>query len=46
MLYEDISKVDGPIVDEIFKVLVDKQEMTREGLLKIFADCNSYMISK
>ena len=44
MLYEDISKVDGPIVDEIFKVLVDKQEMTREGLLKIFADCNSYIV--
>lgn len=37
MLYEDISKVDGPIVDEIFKVLVDKQEISRELLLDIFA---------
>ena len=44
MLYEDISKVDGPIVDEIFKTLVDKQEMTRKSLLEIFAKCNSYIV--
>lgn len=44
MLYEDISKVDGPIVDEIFKVLVDKQEISRELLLDIFAKCNSYIV--
>lgn len=44
MLYEDISKVDGPIVDEIFKTLVDKQEMTRKSLLEIFAECNSYIV--
>ena len=44
MLYEDISKVDGPIVDEIFKTLVDKQEITRKSLLEIFAKCNSYIV--
>ena len=44
MLYEDISKVDGQIVDEIFKTLVDKQEMTRKSLLGIFAKCNSYIV--
>ena len=44
MLYDDISKTDGPIVDEIFKVLVDKQEITRESLLEIFAKCNSYIV--
>ena len=44
MLYEDISKTDGPIVDEIFKVLIDKQEMTRELLLEIFAKCNSFIV--
>ncbi len=44
MLYEDISKTDGPIVDEIFKVLIDKQEMTRESLLEIFAKCNSFIV--
>lgn len=44
MLYEDISNVDGPIIDEIFKLLIDKQEITREHLLEIFAKCNSYII--
>ena len=44
MLYDDISKTDGPIVDEIFKVLVDKQEITRESLLEIFEKCNSYIV--
>lgn len=44
MLYEDISKVDGPIVDSIFNLLIDKQQITREQLLEIFAKCNSYII--
>ena len=44
MLYEDMSKVDGPIVDEIFKLLINKQEITREQLLDIFAKCNSYIV--
>ena len=44
MLYEDISKTNGQIVDEIFKTLVDKQEITREKLLEIFANCNSYIV--
>lgn len=44
MLYEDLSKTEGPIVDEIFKLLIDKQEITREQLLGIFAKCNSYII--
>ena len=44
MLYEDMSKTEGPIVDGIFSVLVDKQEITREQLLEIFAKCNSYIV--
>lgn len=44
MLYEDMSKTDGPIIDKIFSVLVDKQEITREQLLEIFAKCNSYIV--
>ncbi len=44
MLYEDMTKTDGPIVDEIFKLLIDKQEITREQLLNIFAECNSYIV--
>lgn len=44
MLYEDISKVDGPIVNEIFELLIDKQQISREQLLEIFAKCNSYVV--
>ena len=44
MLYEDISKVDGQIVNEIFELVIDKQEITREQLLEIFAKCNSYIV--
>ena len=44
MLYEDMVNVDGPIVDKIFKLLIDKQEITREQLLDIFAKCNSYIV--
>ena len=44
MLYEDISKVDGKIDDEIFNLLVEKQEIKREDLLNIFAECNSYIV--
>lgn len=45
MLYDDISNVQGQIVDKIFNTLLDKQEITRESLLKIFADCNSFIVS-
>ena len=44
MLYDDISDVDGNIVNMIFEVLIDKQEITREDLLQIFAKCNSYIV--
>ena len=44
MLYDDLKDVEGKIDDEIFKVLIDKQVIQREDLLKIFADCNSYII--
>ena len=44
LLYEDIANVNGKIVDEIFDLLLEKQEIEREDLLKIFADCNSYII--
>lgn len=44
MLYEDMSKVDGEIVDDIFKLLIDRQEINREQLLEIFAKCNSYIV--
>ena len=44
MLYEDMQKIDGPIVNEIFELLSDKQEITREQLLEIFAKYNSYVV--
>lgn len=44
MLYDDLKNTDGKIDDEIFNVLIDKQEIKREDLLKVFADCNSYII--
>ena len=44
MLYDDLSKPDGEIVKKIFEYLLDKQEIDREAFLKIFADCNSYIV--
>lgn len=44
MLYDDLSNTEGKIVDEIFNLMLDKQEISREDLLEIFAKCNSYII--
>ena len=44
LLYEDISNTQGVILDNIFSYLLDKQEIQRKALLKIFADCNSYIV--
>ncbi len=44
MLYDDIADTNGKIITKIFEFLLDKQEMTKEDLLKIFAKCNSYIV--
>ena len=44
MLYDDMSDTDGKIVDNIFKFLLNKQEISKEDLLEIFAKCNSYIV--
>ena len=44
MLYDDISKENGEIINEIFERLLDKQEIERKDLLQIFANCNSYIV--
>lgn len=44
MLYDDMADTDGKIIDEIFKYLLDKQEINREALLELFAKCNSYIV--
>ncbi len=45
ILYEDMTNTEGKIVDEIFKFLLDKQEIDKKSLLEIFAKCNSYIVS-
>lgn len=44
MLYEDVTNVDGDIINKIFELLIDKQEITNQDLIKIFAECNSYIV--
>jgi len=44
MLYEDISKTEGKIVNELFKILLQKQEIDRQDLLKTFAKYNNYIV--
>lgn len=44
ILFEDLSNSEGEIVDSIFKYMIEKQEIDRANLLKIFADNNSYII--
>ena len=44
MLYDDIAKADGEIDNEIFGLLLEKQEISRKDLLQIFANCNSYIV--
>ncbi len=36
--------LNGKIIDEIFKFLIDKQEINRKNLLEIFAKCNCYIV--
>lgn len=45
MFYDDLSKIDGQIVDDIFTFIMDKQEITKETLLGIFAKNNSYIVN-
>lgn len=44
ILYEQISKVDGPIVNDIFNELLENQFIKEEDLLKIFAKNNNYIV--
>lgn len=44
ILYEDIADTEGKIINQIFGYLLDKQEIDKQALLKIFAECNSYVI--
>ena len=44
MLYDDLKDTNGKIVNDIFEYLIDKQQVDRKAILKIFANCNSYII--
>lgn len=44
MLYEDLTKMENPITEELFSILVQKQEMTRHDLLETFAKFNSFIV--
>lgn len=44
MLYDDMSNTEGKIVDDIFNLLMDKQEIKKEDLLQVFAKNNSYIV--
>ena len=45
MLYDDLIKTESKLVDDVFKYVMDKQEMSKEALLGIFADNNNYIVS-
>ncbi len=44
MLYDDLSKVPNKIVNELYLILTEQQQITRQDLLKTFAKFNSYII--
>ncbi|MCI8699752.1 MAG: SpoIIE family protein phosphatase [Clostridia bacterium] len=44
MLYDDLSKVPNKIVNELYLILTEQQQVTRQDLLKTFAKFNSYII--
>ena len=44
ILYEDMTKPENEIVNELFDVLLEKQEINKEDLLKTFANNNNYIV--
>lgn len=44
ILYDNIEKVEGPIVDEIFSELMENQFIREKDLLRILARNNNYVV--
>jgi len=44
ILYDDLIKTEGKIVNSLFMQLTEKQALTRKDLLQTFADNNSYIV--
>lgn len=44
VLYDDLIDDESPIIDDIFKLLTEKAEITRKELLNIFENHNNYIL--
>ena len=44
ILYDDLVDEENGILDEIFEILLQKEEITREDIIKVFENHNSYII--
>ena len=44
VIYDDLINEDSPIVNDIFKFLIDKNEINVEQLIKIFENHNNYIL--
>lgn len=44
ILYDDLIDDENGMLDEIFEILLQKEEITREELIKVFENHNSYII--
>jgi len=44
MLYEDMTKTENEISNDLFDILLDKQEINKQDLLKTFEKFNNYIV--
>lgn len=44
ILYEDISRVESPLVCKLFEILLEKQEINKKDLLQTLAEFNNYIV--
>ena len=44
MLYDDILESEDEILDEVYRLLEEKEEITKEEFIKILEDNNNYII--
>ncbi len=44
VLYDDLVDEESPIIDDIFKLLTEKSEISQKELLKIFENHNNYIL--
>lgn len=44
MLHDDMVKTENPITNDLFEILLDKQEINKQDLIKTFEKFNNYII--